>query len=289
MIPKKLKYTMTITLLALGTACLATGCKKKHDKIDLSGSQAAESTVQTAPAATTASEENSSENQTAQEVTIEPAIEHATGQSQGTSAGGSVTASSLSVKTETYQNGNVSIQYPVISDSSVNAEINAHLKENALSILKAYEIDETKDTVTITCKILSATKNRITVRYEGDCAGPDSMHPTAVFYTNTVNLSSGADIGLSQLVDPSTLAAYVLSDDCTFPEADAEIAAAAKEFLASMDQAYYTDLFQHADFPYSGTFPECFSYEFEGSVYVSLPVAHAIGDYILAVYTPENK
>lgn len=289
MIPKKLKYTMTITLLALATACLATGCKKKHDKIDLSGSQAAESTVQTAPATTTASEENSSENQTAQEITIEPAIEHAAGQSQGTSAGGSATASSLSVKTETYQNGNVSIQYPVISDSSVNAEINAHLKENALSILKAYEIDETKDTVTITCKILSATKNRITVRYEGDCAGPDSMHPTAVFYTNTVNLSSGADIGLSQLVDPSTLAAYVLSDDCTFPEADAEIAAAAKEFLASMDQAYYTDLFQHADFPYSGTFPECFSYEFEGSVYVSLPVAHAIGDYILAVYTPENK
>ncbi|RHV63083.1 hypothetical protein DXB18_14470 [Clostridium sp. OM02-18AC] len=289
MIPKKLKYTMTITLLALATACLATGCKKKHDKIDLSGSQAAESTVQTAPAATTASEENSSENQTAQEITIEPAIEHAAGQSQGTSAGGSATASSLSVKTETYQNGNVSIQYPVISDSSVNAEINAHLKENALSILKAYEIDETKDTVTITCKILSATKNRITVRYEGDCAGPDSMHPTAVFYTNTVNLSSGADIGLSKLVDPSTLAAYVLSDDCTFPEADAEIAAAAKEFLASMDQAYYTDLFQHADFPYSGTFPECFSYEFEGSVYVSLPVAHAIGDYILAVYTPENK
>ena len=289
MIPKKLKYTMTITLLALATACLATGCKKKHDKIDLSGSQAAESTVQTAPAATTASEENSSENQTAQEITIEPAIEHAAGQSQGTSAGGSATASSLSVKTETYQNGNVSIQYPVISDSSVNAEINAHLKENALSILKAYEIDETKDTVTITCKILSATKNRITVRYEGDCAGPDSMHPTAVFYTNTVNLSSGADIGLSQLVDPSTLAAYVLSDDCTFPEADAEIAAAAKEFLAYMDQAYYTDLFQHADFPYSGTFPECFSYEFEGSVYVSLPVAHAIGDYILAVYTPENK
>ena len=56
-----------------------------------------------------------------------------------------------------------------------------------------------------------------------------------------------------------------------------------------MDQAYYTNLFQHADFPYSDTFPECFSYEFEGSVYVSLPVAHAIGDYILAAYTPENK
>ena len=61
MIPKKLKYTMTITLLALGTACLATGCKKKHDKIDLSGNQAAESSVQTAPAATTVSGEGNSE------------------------------------------------------------------------------------------------------------------------------------------------------------------------------------------------------------------------------------
>ena len=75
MIPKKLKYTMTITLLALGTACLATGCKKKHDKIDLSGNQAAESSVQTAPAATTVSGEGNSENKTGQEITIEPAIE----------------------------------------------------------------------------------------------------------------------------------------------------------------------------------------------------------------------
>ena len=54
MIPKKSKYALTVTLLALSTACLATGCKKKHDKIDLSGSQAAESTVQTAPVSTTA-------------------------------------------------------------------------------------------------------------------------------------------------------------------------------------------------------------------------------------------
>ena len=92
MIPKKLKYTMTITLLALGTACLATGCKKKHDKIDLSGNQAAESSVQTAPAATTVSGEGNSENKTGQEITIEPAIENAAGQSQGTSAGGSATA-----------------------------------------------------------------------------------------------------------------------------------------------------------------------------------------------------
>ena len=63
MIPKKSKYALTVTLLALSTACLATGCKKKHDKIDLSGSQAAESTVQTAPVSTTAAESETSSNQ----------------------------------------------------------------------------------------------------------------------------------------------------------------------------------------------------------------------------------
>lgn len=282
MIPKKLKYTLAITLLALSTACLATGCKKKHDKIDLSGSQSSEGTVQTAPASTTIAETESSSN-----ITIEPGIENA--QSQGTSAGGSAAALSLSVQTDTYQNGNISIQYPVISDNSVKAGINEHLKENALAILKAWEIDEARDTMNITCKILSATKNRITVRYDGSVMTDDGMPPTAVFYTNTVNLSSGSDIGLSYLADPATLASYVLSDDCTFPEADAETIAAAKTFLKEENPAYYTGLFQNADFPYQGTFPECFSYEYEGSVYFSLPVPHALGDYILAAYTPENK
>ena len=282
MIPKKLKYTLAITLLTLSTACLATGCKKKHDKIDLSGSQASEGTVQTAPASTTIAETESSSN-----ITIEPGIENA--QSQGTSAGGSAAVLSLSVQTDTYQNGNISIQYPVISDNSVKAGINEHLKENALAILKAWEIDEARDTMNITCKILSATKNRITVRYDGSVMTDGGMHPTAVFYTNTVNLSSGSDIGLSYLADPATLASYVLSDDCTFPEADAETIAAAKTFLKEENPAYYTSLFQNADFPYQGTFPECFSYEYEGSVYFSLPAPHALGDYILAAYTPENK
>ena len=85
MIPKKLKYTLAITLLALSTACLATGCKRSYDKIDLSGSQASEGTVQTAPASTTIAETESSSN-----ITIEPGIENA--QSQGTSAGGSAAA-----------------------------------------------------------------------------------------------------------------------------------------------------------------------------------------------------
>lgn len=115
------------------------------------------------------------------------------------------------------------------------------------------------------------------------------IHPTAIFYTNTISLSSGSDIGLSYLADPATLASYVLSDDCTFPETDAETAAAAKTFLKEYDQSYYTALSRTLIFLTRKHSRNVSSYEYEGSIYFSLPVAHALGDYILAVYTPENK
>lgn len=282
MIPKKFKYTLTLTMLALASACLISGCKKKHDKIDLSGSETTEAVVQTAPASTAAATDESKSD-----INIEPGIENA--QSEGTSAGGSADAFSLSVKTETYKNNNISIQYPVISDSSIKSSINDHIKENALAILKGWQVDESADSLEVTCKILSATKNRITVRYEGSYMVSGGAHPSSVFYTNTVNLGSGTDIGLSDLADPATLVSYVMSDDCTFPEADAEIVTEARRFLKEENKDYFMKLFQNADFPYKENFPECFSYEYEGSIYVSLPVPHAIGDSILIAYTPENK
>lgn len=282
MIPKKFKYTMTLTMLALASACLISGCKKKHDKIDLSGSETTEAVVQTAPASTSASKDESNSD-----INIEPGIENA--QSEGISAGGSAGAFSLSVKTETYKNNDISIQYPVISDSSIKSSVNDHLKGNALSILNGWQVDEAADSLEVTCKILSATKNRITVRYEGSYMVSGGAHPSSVFYTNTVNLGSGTDIGLSDLADPATLVSYVMSDDCTFPEADAEIVTEARRFLKDENKDYFMKLFQNADFPYKGNFPECFSYEYEGSIYVSLPVPHAIGDSILIAYTPENK
>ena len=36
-------------------------------------------------------------------------------------------------------------------------------------------------------------------------------------------------------------------------------------------------------------FPEVFSYEEQGTIYVSIPVPHALGDYALIKYTPDTK
>ena len=124
MIPKKSKYALTVTLLAPQHSLSRHRVQKKHDKIDLSGSQAAESTVQTAPVSTTAAESG-------------PVHPSPSNQALKTRSPRELPPEvpphpfPLSVKTDTYQNGNVSIQYPVISDNSVKPEINDHLKDNA--------------------------------------------------------------------------------------------------------------------------------------------------------------
>ena len=80
---------------------------------------------------------------------------------------------------------------------------------------------------------------------------------------------------------------------CGFVDEDVKSFRASSEDLARVyadrDKYYYRNLFSQADFPYTGEFPACFSYEYQGEIYFSIPVPHAIGDYIIAVYTPENK
>ena len=58
----------------------------------------------------------------------------------------------ISVQLETYSSGNISIQYPVVSqmnDSAKQDNVNELLKTNALSIIQANDLDETADTLTV--------------------------------------------------------------------------------------------------------------------------------------------
>lgn len=59
--------------------------------------------------------------------------------------------------------------------------------------------------------------------------------------------------------------------------------------MAGRTRPTIQNLFSKADFPYDGSFPESFSYEYEGDIYVSIPIPHAAGDYVIAIFTPENK
>ena len=92
------------------------------------------------------------------------------------------------------------------------------------------------------------SQKRITVLYTGYASQEGAAHPVNQFYTNTVDLSSCKDMGLSDFADPYTMAGYVLSDDVEFDGVNGDQLTALLEERSAMDIEYYTDIFENADF-----------------------------------------
>ena len=227
-------------------------------------------------------------------ITLEPGIDNAVNSNSGTTAAGNGSGSAVTknqVKTSltTYTSGKVSIQYPVVENLDNASDINDLIKKNALSIIDGYDIDEAKDTLNIQCKVMAADRSRITLTYTGALTVSGGAHPSNVFYTNTIDVRNASSLDLPYLTDPAVLADYVLSADCVYQNSSPELKSSMVQINAGRNKTYYTNLFSKADFPYDGSFPESFSYEYEGDIYVSIPIPHAAGDYVIAIFTPENK
>ena len=227
-------------------------------------------------------------------ITLEPGIDNAVNSNSGTTAAGNGSGSAVTknqVKTSltTYTSGKVSIQYPVVENLDNASDINDLIKKNALSIIDGYDIDEAKDTLNIQCKVMAADRSRITLTYTGTLTVSGGAHPSNVFYTNTIDVRNASSLDLPYLTDPAVLADYVLSADCVYQNSSPELKSSMVQINAGRNKTYYTNLFSKADFPYDGSFPESFSYEYEGDIYVSIPIPHAAGDYVIAIFTPENK
>ena len=86
-------------------------------------------------------------------------------ETEETTEGQEDAASSVSASIETYTSGKVSIQYPAVDqmdDASKKDKINELLKTNALSFIKANDIDEANDTPGY--------------QVQGDFRGPQTSH-----------------------------------------------------------------------------------------------------------------
>ena len=200
----------------------------------------------------------------------------------------------ISVQLETYSSGNISIQYPVISqidDADKQEQVNQLLKTNALSIIQANDLDETKDTLTVKCEVISADRKRLTAVYKGDRMTDGAAYPVSVFYTNTMDLNQVRDLGLSDFTDGYTMAGYVLSDDVEFLGIAQEQKEAFLKYRDSLDTDILTEVFNGADFPLASetAWPESFSYESHGTICFSVPVPHALGDYVIVTFNPSTK
>lgn len=204
------------------------------------------------------------------------------------------TASSIAADIKTYTSGNISIQYPVIhmtDDPKKQEQVNALLKSNALSVIKAHGIDNTKDTLSVKCKVISVDRKRLTATYTGSLTADGAANPLNLFYSNTVNLLQIQDLGMDDFSDAYTMAGYVLSDDVKFSGISSDVETEVLKYRSAWDIDTLSRILGGADFPLDSEtqWPESFSYEKQGTIYFSIPVPHSLGDYVLVSFDPSTK
>ena len=199
---------------------------------------------------------------------------------------------SVRSKIATEKNGKISIEYPILSnlkDKNSEETVNALSKDSATRILTDYEVDSAIDTVSVTCNIVSLDRSKAVLTFEGSLMKNGASYPVNVFYTCTVDLNKEVLLGLSDYADPYTMAGYILSDDCVLekPSDSKE----ALEYLKTQDINTLWGILKEADFTSEtdSRFPESFSYENQGNIYISVPVPHALGDYVIVRFTPDTK
>lgn len=273
----------TIFLFLLTASIAATGgChKKEQDKMDLNS-------VHTSAAETMASE--TEDQETTHEETTAP---ETSADSKNPAA-----VSGSSTKLETYHPKDFpsgSISYPVIThmkDEAKQERINNLLFDNATSICDTLAMDQLT-ALNVDCKVISMDSSRITVVYQADYSVKDAAYPGSVFYTNTVDLNQVKSLGINDYSDAYTMAGYLMSDDVRFVDADPELTSALWDYRSEQTIDFFTNILNKADFPLktgdSSIFPESFSYLSNSTLYFSIPVPHALGDYAIIAYPMDGK
>ena len=289
------KKTLLLFLLA-ASVMMTGGCRKKsQEKMDLTSTHT--TAAETMDPETTAAETKSSKKP------------------EETTKAADVSASvSGSTKIETYHPKDFpagSIAYPVVAhmkDETKQSQVNDLLYQNAISICDALDL-KNMDYLTIDCKVVSLDTSRITVVYQGEYYVKQGAYPVQTFYTNTVDLNQVKSLGINDYSDAYTMAGYLMSDDARFVSAEPEstsslwdihfVAAEPKltsalwDYRSSQSIDYFTDLLNKADFPSknedTSIFPESFSYLSNSTLYFSIPVPHALGDYAIVAYPMDGK
>lgn len=273
-----------LLLAALFCALVFSGCKKKEptDLSSLHTTAAIEK--ETMPPTTEAADT------TAPETTADDSKE------QGSQYAIKTVMKSVSDKKS-------SVEYPEITgmkDTDKQKKVNEVLKSNAESVKSVCPVTGEGQSLSVKAAVVSSNLRRITVTYKG--VYQESSDKTAnIFYTNTVNLETAENLRLSDYADAYTVSGYIASGDYKLEATSGTDEQAIRTYINTADKTtdYYYNLLKEADFPAASgsggavytaqTWPKVFSYEKEGTIYLSIPVPDELGSYVMVRYNPDNK
>ena len=292
---KMKKLLLYLTILALPV--ISAGCKSK-DTSDLKSIMTTEANGAMSPTTTAAEGANGAMSPT----TIAPTsdskestslAETKSGKTNGTEKKAS-SKSSVTENAQSYSKDKSKISYPKLSgiDSKIESSVNKAISDNAKLALDSFA-SSAGSTVELKYNVKNQSRNRMSIVYTGTLkSGNESKK---IIFTNNINLDTGESIGLTDFADPLTIANYILSDDVELENATNSQAAGFAEYKKNLTIDTLKALLEDADFPLikkndvNEGFPKLFSYESGGDIFISIPLSHELGDYVLVKYSPSTK
>ena len=291
---KMKKLLLYLTILALPV--IIAGCKSK-DTSDLKSIMTTEANGTMSPTTTAAEGANGAMSPT----TIAPTSDSKESSSAETKSGKTTTAdkkssskSSVTENAQSYSKDKSKISYPKLNgiDSKIESSVNKAIEDNAKLALDSFT-SNAGSTAELKYNVKNQSRNRMSIVYTGTLkTGNESKK---IIFTNNINLDTGESIGLTDFADPLTIANYILSDDVELENATNSQAAGFAEYKKNLTVDTLKALLEDADFPLikkndvNEGFPKLFSYESGGDIYISIPLSHELGDYVLVKYSPSTK
>ena len=292
---KMKKLLLYLTILALPV--ISAGCKSK-DTSDLKSIMTTEANGAMSPTTTAAEGANGAMSPT----TIAPTSDSKESTSLAETKSGKATTaekkssskSSVTENAQSYSKDKSKISYPKLSgiDSKIESSVNKAIQDNAKLALDSFT-SNAGSTAELKYNVKNQSRNRMSIVYTGTLkTGNESKK---IIFTNNINLDTGESIGLTDFADPLTIANYILSDDVELENATNTQAAGFTEYKKTLSVDTLKALLEDADFPLikkndvNEGFPKLFSYESGGDIYISIPLSHELGDYVLVKYSPSTK
>ena len=292
---KMKKLLLYLTILALPV--ISAGCKSK-DTSDLKSIMTTEANGAMSPTTTAAEGANGAMSPT----TIAPTSDSKESTSLAETKSGKATTaekkssskSSVTENAQSYSMDKSKISYPKLSgiDSKIESSVNKAIEDNAKLALDSFT-SNAGSTAELKYNVKNQSRNRMSIVYTGTLkTGNESKK---IIFTNNINLDTGESIGLTDFADPLTIANYILSDDVELENATNTQAAGFAEYKKNLTVDTLKALLEDADFPLikkndvNEGFPKLFSYESGGDIYISIPLSHELGDYVLVKYSPSTK
>jgi len=190
------------------------------------------------------------------------------------------------VESLTYQDGNITIQYPQLTqmeDHNKQQKINNTIKKEAILFVNQYNAPDT--TLNMDYQMMVNSSESLSILYSGDLSVTGGLYPSHLVFTTNMNVGTGEKLrALDQYVidelfiDKLKNSSYLDWENSDSPNVEKKKAVI--EYLNSISTNELIGALIHGDRP---TIQEnlygVYTYFKDDSLIISIQVPHALGDH----------